>query len=39
MEAEGIENFSAIIVQKTNPNLNDILEVFNHVVNTLKDKP
>ena len=36
INAEGIENFAAIIVQKKNPKLNEILEVFNHVVNTLK---
>ena len=39
INAEGIENFAAIIVQKKNPKLNEILEVFNHVVNTLKNKP
>ncbi|MDD7258587.1 MAG: DUF6169 family protein [Prevotellaceae bacterium] len=31
MEAEGTENFAAIIVQKTNPELNEIVEAFNHV--------
>ena len=39
MEADGIENFAAIIVQLTNPKLHEIVEVFNQVVNTLKDKP
>ena len=39
IEADGIKNFAAIIVQKANPNLNEIVRVFNHVVNTLKDKP
>ena len=39
MSADGIENFAAIIVQKTNPMLNEIVETFNYVVNTLKDKP
>ena len=39
IEADGIENFAAIIVQKATPNLNEIVRVFNHVVNTLKDKP
>lgn len=39
IKADGIENFAAIIVQKANPNLNEIVRVFNHVVNTLKDKP
>ena len=39
MESDGIENFAAIIVQKANPQLNEIVEVFNHVVKTLKDKP
>lgn len=35
----GVENFAAIIVQKTNPKLNEIVEAFNHVVNILKEKP
>ena len=39
MEADGIENFAAIIVQKVNPNLNEIVEAFNQVVNSLKEKP
>lgn len=39
MEAEGIDNFAAIIVQKTNPKLNEIVETFNQVVRTLRDKP
>lgn len=39
MQADGIDNFAAIIVQKINPKLNEIVEAFNHVVNTLKNKP
>jgi len=39
MKADGIENFAAIIVQKTNRNLKEIVATFNHVVDTLKDKP
>lgn len=39
IHADGVENFAAIIVQKTNPKLNEIVEAFNHVVNTLKEKP
>lgn len=39
MQADGVENFAAIIVQKTNPKLNEIVEAFNHVVNVLKEKP
>ena len=39
MEADGIENFAAIIVQRKNPRLNDIVKAFNHVVDTLKRKP
>lgn len=32
-------NFAAIIVQKSNPKLNEIVEAFNRVVNILKEKP
>ena len=39
MQADGVENFAAIIVQKTNPKLNEIVEAFNRVVNILKEKP
>lgn len=39
MKAEGIDNFAAIIVQKNNPNLNQIVCEFNHVVEVLKHKP
>ena len=39
MQADGIDNFAAIIVQKINPKLNEIVEAFKHVVNTLKNKP
>ena len=39
MQADGVENFAAIIVQKSNPKLNEIVEAFNRVVNILKEKP
>ena len=39
MQADGVENFAAIIVQKTNPKLNEIVEACNRVVNILKEKP
>jgi len=39
IKAEGIDIFAAIIVQKSNPDLQDIIRDFNHVVGTLKDKP
>lgn len=39
IEADGIDNFAAIIVQKSNPELNSIINEFNNVVATLKDKP
>mgnify|MGYP001645141005 FL=1 len=39
MQADGVENFAAIIVQKTNPKLNEIVETSNRVVNILKEKP
>ena len=39
IEAEGIRNFAAILVRKTNPKLEDIVETFDYVVDTLKHKP
>lgn len=39
MQSEGVDNFAAIIVQKSNPELNAIISEFNEVVATLKDKP
>ena len=39
IEADGIDNFAAIIVQKSNPLLQEIVETFNHIVSTLQDKP
>lgn len=39
MVADGVENFAAMIVQRSNPKLYEIIEVFNHVVDTLRDKP
>lgn len=39
IHADGVENFAAIIVQKTNPKLNEIVEAFNRVVNILKEGP
>lgn len=39
IRADGIDNFVAIIVQKSNPDLQNIVSDFNHVVGTLKGKP
>lgn len=39
IEAEGIRNFAAIIVQKSNPDLENIVREFNEVVSTLNSKP
>ena len=39
IEAEDIRNFAAIIVKNTNPRLNDIVETFDYVVDTLSHKP
>ena len=39
ISAEGIENYAAIIVQKSNPNLDNIIADFNATINLLKNKP
>ena len=39
MTAEGVENFAAIIVQKSNPKLQEIIDEFNSVVKILANKP
>lgn len=39
IEAEGTDNFAAIIVQRNNPDLQNIISEFNSVVETLKNKP
>lgn len=36
---DGIDNFAAIIVQKSNPRFNEIVDEFHKVVNILKNKP
>lgn len=36
MEAEGVENFAAIIVQKSNPRISQIISEFNEVVEELR---
>lgn len=37
--AEGVENFAALIVQKSNPDIDTIISDFREIVGTLKDKP
>lgn len=37
--AEGINNYAAMIVQKSNPNLDSIIEEFENFVGILSDKP
>lgn len=39
VRADGVDNFAAIIVQKNNPDLERIINDFNQVVVTLRDKP
>ena len=39
MTAEGVDNFAAIIVQKSNPKLQEIIDEFNSVVKILANKP
>ena len=39
MTAEGVENFAAIIVQKSNPNIENIVNMFDDVVKALREKP
>jgi len=39
IDADGIENYAAIIVQKSNPELEEIIYKFNEVVETLQNKP
>lgn len=39
MKAEGVDNFAAIIVQKSNPKLQEIIDEFNSVVKILANKP
>ena len=39
IDADGIENYAAIIVQKSNPELDEIIYKFNEVVETLQNKP
>lgn len=36
MKAEGIDNFAAIIVQKSNPRIHQIISEFNEVINELR---
>ncbi len=37
--AEGISNYAAVIVQKSNPNLHEILTDFDEFINFFKEKP
>ena len=37
--AEGISNYAAVIVQRSNPNLNMIIRDFDNFVNFFKEKP
>lgn len=37
--AEDVENYAAIVVQRSNPNLQDIIKDFKEFVNVLSDKP
>ncbi len=39
MEADGIKNYAAIIVQKSNPKLTEIIKDFDDVIKILNDKP
>ena len=39
IQAEGVSNFAAIIVQKNNPNLDTIISQFNEITNALANKP
>jgi len=39
IEAEGISNYAAVIVQRSNPNLNMIISDFDNFVNFFKEKP
>ena len=36
MKAEGVDNFAAIIVQKSNPMINQIISEFNDVIEELR---
>ncbi len=36
MKAEGVDNFAAIIVQKNNPRIKQIVSEFNEVVDELR---
>lgn len=39
LEADGIKNYAAIIVQKSNPKLTEIIKDFDDVIKILNDKP
>ena len=39
LEADGIKNYAAIIVQKNNPKLTEIIKDFDDVIKILNDKP
>ena len=39
IKAEGIDNFAAIIVQKSNPEIETIISQFDEFVNLMIDKP
>ena len=39
IQAEGIMNFAAIIVRFDNPKINEIIQEFDMITNTLGDKP
>ena len=39
IQAEGIMNFAAIIVRFDNPKINEIIQEFDMIANTLGDKP
>ena len=39
VEAEDTKNFAALIVQKSNPRLQEIITEFNETISILTDKP
>ena len=39
IQAEGMMNFAAIIVRYDNPRINEIIQEFDMITNTLGDKP
>jgi hypothetical protein len=39
IKAEGVDNFAAIIVQRSNPDIDTIISQFDEFINFMNDKP